>query len=300
MMRILLMLVTFLVSAACWANAAQAAQENAFTPRFKSETREADYTIGSIARQHLEVEVPRGYVLDEGSLPEKEQTEAVELRDISWKIEEDKTVTRYQFAIEWQIFVAFETVKSTPLRGLELVFQKDGKSIDISIPPDSVLISNLLPPKMDEKHVRPYPDVPPQPINVLPFWLGGVAAFCLLLISGFYIAWFMGWVSLPSERNMPFRQAWREIKNLPEHHKNSVPNALQILGHAVSQHAGHTVTLENLTTLFAKQHQLQHFSLELTKLYQEIQRTFFAGSTPALQLGELKKIAKKLSQLELS
>lgn len=267
---------------------------------FMSETREADYTIGDVATQHLIVEVPQGYVLDEGSIPEKGQTEAIELRDIHWQVEDVDAVSRYTFSIHWQIFVAFETVKSTPLRALELVFMKNGKSITVSIPPDSVLVSNLLPPKMDEKHVRPYADVPPQKINLWPLWLGLVSALLVLFMAGFYLAWWMGWITLPSEKNMPLRQAWRQIKQLQEGHEPSVRNALKILGSAISLYAGHTVTVENLSAFCARNPRLQKCASELTRCYQDIQRTFFAGQKPTMRLAEVKNLAKQLSQIEIS
>lgn len=293
-MRIVCFIFNLLLSVAVHAASAQA------TTSIQSQTRETDYTIGDVAVQHLTVEVPKGYVLDEGSIPEKAQTDAVELRDIHWTIEETASVTRYQFDIDWQIFVAFETVKSTPLRGLELVFKNAEKSLTVSVPADSVLISNLLPPKMDEKHVRPYPNVAPQKIDTFALWLGVFVALFVLLASSVYIAWFMGWIRLPSERNMPFRLAWRQIKSISASQDNAVQAALKVLGAAVSAYAGYVVTHENVSRLSIKNSHLHPYAHALTKLYQDIQHTFFAGKTPTLSLDEVKKLAKQLSSLELS
>lgn len=293
-MRIVCFIFSLLLSVAVHAASAQA------TASVKSQTRETDYTIGDVAVQHLTIEVPKGYVLDEGSIPEKAQTDAVELRDIHWTIEEKASVTRYNFTIDWQIFVAFETVKSTPLRSLELVFKNAEKSLTVSVPADSVLISNLLPPKMDEKHVRPYPNVSPQKIDTFALWLGVFVALFVLLVSSLYIAWFMGWIRLSSERNMPFRLAWRQIKSISASQDNAVQEALKVLGAAVSAYAGYVVTHGNVSRLSIKNPHLQPYAHELSRLYQEIQHTFFAGAIPTLSLDEVKKLAKQLSRLELS
>lgn len=268
----------------------------------QSQTRETDYTLGSVARQHLTIDVPKGYVLDEGSLPEKGVTEAIELRDVRWQTEDIGNITRYRFVIDWQIFVAFETVKSTPLRSLELVFNHHNasKHMTVRVPPDSVLVSNLLPPKMDEKHVQPYPDVSPFAINTQPYWLSLFVGLVLLVLSGAYIAWFMGWIRLPSERNMPFRQAWRQMKALSPSQASSTQEAMRLLGQACSQYAGQTVTVENLAGVVNKQQALQPYQDALFGFYQDVQATFYAGQLPKSSLASLVKLSKQLSRLEVA
>lgn len=289
---------------------AVSAKETIPPVRFLSETRETDYTIGDIATQRLLVEVPKGYVLDESSVPKKSKTESsktessktesIELRDVRWEVEPYQNLTRYRFTLDWQIFVAFETVKSTPLRTLELVFRKGDQSLNVSIPPDSVLVSNLLPPKMDAKHVQPYPDVAPTPVPLTKYWLGLAVALITLIVSLTYMAWFMGWISMPFEKRMPFRQAWRQIKSLPQQDIQSVPESLRILSKSLSDYAGYAVTSENLIRFGAEQTLIAPYLTDLTNMYQALQNTFFAGAKPSITLMEVKTLAKQLSHLEVS
>jgi len=274
---------------------------SAFAEPYKllSHTRETDYTIGSVARQHLEIELPLGYRLDEGSLPEKGVTEAVELRDMHWQFEDEKKSTHYTFEIDWQIFLAFDTVKSIQLRNLTLVFKRENKSLSIEVPADSVLVSNLLPPKMDVQHVQPYADVMPMPINITPMVLTLLCSIMMLLATFIYIAWYFGWITFSAEKSMPFRQAWRAIKKINADELN-VTNALQIMSRAFNQYAGYAVTTENLPTLLAERVDLKSASLEINQLYHAIQLSFFAGQSPTYSLNEIKKLAKQLSKLELS
>lgn len=265
----------------------------------QSYTRETDYTIGSVARQYLTIHVPLGYRLDEGSLPEKGVTEAVELRDITWKNNDNAKQTVYHFNIDWQIFVASETVKSIPLRGLELVFKRDKQSFTVAVPADAVLVSNLLPPKMDAKHVQPYPDMLPRPSNSSALVTTMLLAFAVLLLACLYIAWFFGWISFKAEKAMPFRQAWRAIRQLPNNASHE-REAMQTISHAFNQYASTTITNENLASILQPPSKLAPYADEVRALYVDIQETFFAGKSPQHTVKSIEKLAKQLSKLELS
>lgn len=266
---------------------------------FASYTRETDYTIGSVAHQYLTVSVPKDYRLDEGSIPEKGVTEAIELRSIEWDIDESTAMTRYHFRIDWQIFVAAETVKSVPLRSLSLVFKRNKHSITVNIPPDSVLVSNLLPPKMDAKHVLPYPDISPPRVTNTPLIILLCLASASFIISSLYIAWYLGWIRLPMEKAMPFRKAWRTMRNLNED-AASTRQAMQMLSHAFSHYAGFSVTRESMPRMLAERAPLTPYQQEITQFYDDMQLTFFAGQSTMNNVGSLKVLAKKMSRIELS
>lgn len=270
------------------------------TYTLKSKTRETDYTIGSVARQHLTITLPLGYRLDEGSLPVVGQTEAIELRNVQWSFQDKQGKTHYTLDIDWQIFVAAETVKSTPLRGLELVFKRNTQSLTVPVPPDSVLISNLLPPKMDAAHVKPYPDIEPPLINLVPLYYVIAVSVFLLLLTGTYCAWYFGWIRLPRESSMPFRQAWRAIKQLPAAHIDSSKQAMQILSRAFDQYAGFAVTKENVSQVLAQRPALGVHAELIRTFYADLQQTFFAGAQPHHSAATLVDMARQLSKLELS
>lgn len=264
-----------------------------------SYTRETDYTIGSIVRQGLEVVVPRGYRLDPASFPEKAQIDAVELRDVNLDFSDEKTQTRYKIMIEWQVFLAAESVKSVPLKPLSLVFKRDGQILTVPVPADKILISNLLPAQMDAVHVRPYDDVAPQLIPLQPILLTLVASLGLCLACIVYLAWYFGWIKLKRDAVLPFRQAWLEIRALPQA-PESVAAAMVLLSRAFDRHLGHSLSAEQLGVIVTDHARLATHAEAIRNFFADVQATFFAGQPPLHDLKRLEKLARKLSQLELS
>lgn len=262
----------------------------------KSETRSADYTIGSIAKQSIEVFVPAGFVLDTSSLPVKKPSDTVELRQLAWQTQRMGNRIRYTIDIDWQIFVAYEVVRDVPLKPLNLVFEKDQEKLRVNIPAEQILLSNLLPHKMQAQHLALYPDIPPQRADLSTLWLSLLFMLCLLLLSLLYIAWYMGWVQLPFEKQMPFRQAWKAIK---QQQGAPADSAMQRLAYAVSEYAGYTVTTENIADLFEQKPEISAYQAELIQFYQALQQVFFAGLVPTYSQQSVLKLAKQLSHLEM-
>lgn len=269
-------------------------------PRAESHTREADYTLGSIARQHITLHVPPGFELDAASLPLPAQNEAIEFRKADWTISDSNTGRLIQLEIDWQIFVAGDTVKTIPLKNLHLQFKRDQQRLTIDVPADKVIVSSLLPARIDAEHVKLYPDAP------LPDWslseqLWKLAGWLLLLSAGLvYIAWYLGWIRFPQEKHMPFRQAWRAIRRLKRDQNEARMQAMRLISRAVDQFAGYAVTAENLPKLVASQPAIAPYRDALMHFYQDVQHTFFAGQPVSASLSELKQLAKTLSHVEIS
>ena len=268
--------------------------------RVESATREIDYTLGSIARQHITLHVPPGFALDPASLPPPAQNEAIELRDAQWKTRDTARERLILLDIDWQIFVAGDTVKTMPLKKLHLEFKRDQQRLTVDVPADKVIVSSLLPARIDAEHVKLYPDAP------LPEWsltcqLWTLAGWLSLLGSGvLYLLWYVGLVQLPQEKRMPFRQAWRAIRRLRDHSHDDRMQAMRLICHAMNQCAGYAVTLENLPRFLAAQAAMRMHRDALQHFYQDVQHAFFAGQQTALSLDALKQLAKSLSQLEIS
>lgn len=276
------------------------AVESSFQLKAESSTREADYTLGSIARQHITLHVPPGFELDPASLPAPAQNEAIELRSAHWTTTDSKTERLIHLDIDWQIFVAGDSVRIMPLKKLHLEFKKEQQRLTIDVPADKVIVSSLLPARIDQAHVQLYPDSPlpewslAKQLWILAGWLS------LAMLSLVYIAWVMGWIQLPQEKNMPFRQAWREIRKLKGNPQEAAKQAMQLISRAMDQFAGVAVTAENLTQVTSTHTVLTAYQTQLQAFYQEIQQAFFAGKPVSASLADLKQLAKQLSQVELS
>lgn len=268
--------------------------------RAESYTREVDYTIGSIARQHITLHLPQGFELDAASLPAPAQNEAIELRKAGWNSQDTKNGRIIQLDIDWQIFVAGDTVKTMPLKPLHLQFKRDQQRLAIDVPADKVIVSSLLPARIDAEHVRLYPDAP------MPGWplsdqLWKLAGWLLLLSSGLvYMAWYVGWITLPQEKRMPFRQAWRGIRRFRQDQNEVRLQAMRLISRALDQFAGYAVTAENLPRLLASQASITPYRDTLQHFYQDVQQSFFAGQPVTHSLSELKRLAKNLSHMEIS
>lgn len=284
----------------CLFASANAVAENTFQLRAESSTREADYTLGSIARQHVTLHVPPGFELDPASLPAPAQNEAIELRTAHWTSTESDTERLIQLDIDWQIFVAGDSVRIMPLKKLHLEFKKEQQRLTIDVPADQVIVSSLLPARIDQAHVQLYPDspLPEWPLAKQLWRLAGWAS--LAAISLIYIAWVMGWIQLPQEKNMPFRQAWRAISKLRANQQDATKQAMCLISRAMDSFAGIAVTAENLTHVTSKQSGLAAYQDQLQGFYQDLQQTFFAGKPASASLVDLKQLAKQLSRVELS
>jgi hypothetical protein len=269
-------------------------------PRAESHTRETDYTLGSIARQHITLHVPPGYELDAASLPAPAQNEAIELRKAHWTNNDSKKERLIALDIDWQIFVAGDTVKTIPLKNLHLQFKREQQRLAIEVPADKVIVSSLLPARIDAEHVKLYPDAP------LPEWplsdqLWQLAGWLFLLSAGLvYMAWYLGWIQLPQEKRMPFRQAWHGIRRLRQDRNETRMQAMRLISRAVDQFAGYAVTAENLPRLLANQSAITPYNDALQRFYQDVQKTFFAGQPVSSSLNDLKQLVKTLSQVEIS
>lgn len=284
-------------------SAASTLQSGAFSavqPRAESHTRETDYTLGSIARQHISLHVPPGFELDAASLPAPAQNEAIELRQAHWTHSDSKNERLIQLVIDWQIFVAGDTVKTLPLKNLHLQFKREQQRLTLDVPADKVIVSSLLPARIDAEHVKLYADAP------LPEWpldrqLWQLAGWFSVLGCGLvYFAWYLGWIQLPQEKQMPFRQAWRAIRRSRHDHNETRMQAMRLISRALDQFAGYAVTAENLPGLLASQSALTPYRDLLLHFYQQLQQTFFAGQPVSLSLHELQQLAKTLSQVEIS
>jgi hypothetical protein len=276
------------------------AVESSFQLKAESSTREADYTLGSIARQHITLHVPPGFELDPASLPAPAQNEAIELRNAHWTTTDSKTERVIHLDIDWQIFVAGDSVRIMPLKKLHLEFKNEQQRLTIDVPADKVIVSSLLPARIDQAHVQLYPDSPlPEWALAKQLWtLAGWLSLAVLSLA--YIAWVMGWIQFPQEKNMPFRQAWREIRKLKGNPQEAAKQAMQLISRAMDQFAGVAVTAENLTRVTSTHTVLTAYQTQLQTFYQEIQQAFFAGKPVSTSLADLKQLAKQLSQVELS
>lgn len=264
--------------------------------RVSSIVREADYTIGSVARQQVVVDTPHGYRLDAGSLPEKGLTDAIELRDVQWDARDTGASTRHYITLDWQIFVAGDTTRIVPLKALQLQFVRDGKLLPVSVRPGNVFVSSLLPVKMDKRSVQPYPDVKPPLMPTQQLWLLLFGGGFGVMLAGMYFAHYFGWL-FGKKAPMYFRAATRDIRRLRSR-PEAVRSAMQRLAAAYSAYAGYAVTPGRLDTLLATRPEMAPLEADTRTFFADLQRVFFAGTSPEYDVQALERLARRLCQME--
>lgn len=273
---------------------------NEFDPRVQSHLREINYTVGDIAHQSIIIDTPLGYRLDTSTLPKIGNHRVIEVRSVQSSFQDEAGFTRHQLTIDWQVFMALREIRAVPLLDIDLQFLRAGKVLPVHIPASEIIVSPLLPTKMDKVHLVPQPDVVPQQLTLKPYIYTLVASSIGLLLSMIYFAWHAGWIRSRLDTGLPFRQAWQAMRQLRKQADHSTENvvrqAIALLSRAFDEYAEGVISTENLDQLFAKNPGLGKQQAAIIKFYTDMQYVFFAGGRPAHSLQELEKLARQLSR----
>ena len=279
-------------------------------PRVQSQLREIDHTVGDIVRQTLTIDTPRGYRLDESTLPRPGSGKVIEVRKIQTEFNDLKSITRHVVIMDWQVFMALREIRPVPLLDIDLQFLRDGKVLPVHIPAAQVIISPLLPTKMTSEFLVPQADVAPKSSVEQPYLLTFAAAMAWFLISVLGIAWYLGLLHTPKDVALPFRQAWQDIRKLRRGKvgkviarvmgkaadDDRVEEAMRLLIRAFDRYTGYSVNTENLAQVFEQHSRLQAHQPFIQAFYHDVERVFF-GEQPAMQsLDHLERFARHLSR----
>jgi len=274
-----------------------------YTPRVQNQLREINYTVGDIARQRITIETPLGYRLDKSTLPKTGSRKAIEVRDVQASYQDKRTLTKHVLVIDWQLFIALREIRAIPLLDLDLQFLRDGKMLPVHIPAAEVIVSPLLPTKMDPAYLIPKADVAPMPIRRQPYLYTLEAGLIGMLLASLYLVWHMGWIRPGLDASLPFRQAWHSIRKLRKQAgapEQNVRQAMVLLSRAFDQYAGRSISNESLKTLFIQHPELQAQQLAIVQFYQDTQSLFFAGGAPAHSLEQIEHLVRQLSRRQVA
>lgn len=269
----------------------------------RSTMREIGYNVGDVARQTITVETPPGYRFDPASLPNIGKTSGViELRDASWQFEDMKSLTRHTLVLDWQIFQVLQEVRSYPLMPLRLQFRHKDKVMHVELKPASVVVSSLLPTRMDAGRLQHLPDMEPQPRTTTGMLWGLLVSAPVALLTMIYFAWYFDWLQLGQRWNRPYRVACREMRAIRNKSKDENAQQLQAamksLRQACDVHAGAALSRERLHLLFERHPWILPLRPELEQLYADSDRLFFAGEAETADFERLYRLGRKLRALE--
>lgn len=268
----------------------------------KSNVEELGYRVGDIAHQTVEVITPKGYRLDETSIPAIGKGAAnIELRHADWKQTDFGNKTRHLVTLEWQVFRVMQEARYYALRPLHLQFKQKKRAIAIDIQPAQVLVSSVLPSQMNKETMTLRADIKPKlrniSIYVAMLWLSSFT----FLLTLFYFIWHFDWFHLRVRKAQPFRRAYRDIKRLSKANSAEIANtfkAMGILRSAFDASAEFTLTIERLSLLYQHCAWLLPKQQDIERFYLVSELAFFAGEQPKLSLIQLKKLSHQLMRLE--
>jgi|SRR5690554_3203940 hypothetical protein len=268
----------------------------------QSISREIGYRVGDVVRQIIHIETPSDYRFDQTSLPAKGRSAGpVELRDASWQFENRNNVVQHTLIIDWQIFQVLQEVRAFPLLPLQLKFRRDDHVLVADLDAANVIVSTLLPTRLDAARLKPFPDVEPQPREtlILMWWL--TTTLMLVLLTLIYFAWYFDLLKIKFLWGRPYRIACREIRKLRRQHGEATQKseaAMRYLRRACDHTAGAALSRERLYLLFESHPWLLPLRAELEQLYSDSDQVFFAGYPVEKDIESIYRLGKKLRALE--
>ena len=268
-------------------------------PQIRSQLREINYTVGDIAQQTITIDLPLGYRLDRSTLPRVGSRSAIDIRSIHVTYEDLQKITRYKVIVDWQVYMALMEIRSVPLLDIDFQFLHEGKKVlPVHVKAREVIISPVLPTRMDKQHLIPQPDIEPQATDLKPYITGLITGVFGFLLAALYIAWDWGWIQNKTDTALPFRKAWLAISKIRKQadQADDVRYSLILLSRAFDEYAQAVVSPENLTNLFTRYPNLKTQESVIRQFYADAQRVFFAGDKPSHSLEQIESLARDLSR----
>lgn len=253
------------------------------------EPRAFGYHVGDIVEREVIVHVPRGFVLDEASLPRPgARGKALELQAVSRHTESESGGTRHALKLRYQVFMSPTEVRTLEIAPFSLSFKGDGRDQDLRVEAWPVTVSPLVPAEVSPREglgeLRP--DAAPPLIDTRSTRTRLLAYGVVLLLCLAYLA--QVYVALPwwSSRRRPFANAWRQLSHLPAGSPSvEWRAAFQRVHDALNQTAGEVVFEHGVDRFVAAQPRYAGLRADLLTFFEQSRREFFAGGQPAADGG---------------
>jgi mxaA protein len=253
------------------------------------EPRAFGYHVGDIVEREVIVQAPRGFVLDEATLPRPgARGKALELQAVSQHTESESGGTRHELKLRYQVFMSPTEVRTLEIVPFSLSFKGDGRDQDLRVEAWPVTVSPLVPTEVSPREgmgeLRP--DAAPPLIDTRStqtrlLAYGVVLLLCLAYLAQVYIA--MPWWA---SRKRPFANAWRQLSGLPAGSPSvEWRAAFQRVHDALNQTAGEVVFEHGVDRFVAAQPRYAGLRAELLTFFEQSRREFFAGGQPAADGG---------------
>jgi mxaA protein len=256
------------------------------------------YVIGDVIEQVAVVDVPRGSVIDVGTLPKLgRQGGWVELVfPVAVKRLDEEHL---RLTLRYQLMNAPREVTVVFLPGIKFkLLGENGQFFERSLPAQAISASPIT---RDEaftragmEAMRPEREVLPMPVETFSTsmwrWLG--AAAIAFLGAGAVLWW-----RRSRQAEGPFARAARSLRMMRE--SGDAEESIRRMHAAFNETAGRSVFAESLETFFADKPEYQSMRVEITQFYARSRRVFFDPvGKGELQAFSLKDFVRALVRIE--
>ncbi len=247
-----------------------------------SEPRAYGYQVGDHVQRRIAVEVPRGWALDEASLPKPGgRGLALELREVrQWR---SATVSgeRIELALDYQVFLAPAAPRTVEMAAHRLVFSTGSRQVEALIEAWPVTIAPLVQAdaptrrglgEMQADRPPPLVDTSAVRTRLMAYAVAAALLLAALALAHLGPPW-------NAARNRPFAVAWRRLRRLPAQPEAAQWQAACVALHeALNRSAGEVLYERGLDDFLRRRPAFASLRDELQRFLRTSRAQFFGGA----------------------
>lgn len=264
------------------------------------EPRAFGYTVGDTVSRRIELTVPAGLTLDQGSLPRAgTRGRALELQRVV--LHKSFSGAPEALQLDYQIFLAPREVRVLEMPAIELRFAGSPRPQTLRIDAWPVTVAPLAPAESPTREglgeLRPDREPPRVDTRAAGTRLA-LAAGALLLLLG-YLANVYLVLPWSAQRRRPFGRAWKQLGALPAQPDAAQRRAAFERVHAALNETGGEVLFEpGLDRFIAAQPRFAPLRDELARFFAVSRSEFFAGRSDGADMSWLRTFSRRCRDIE--
>ena len=280
-------------------NAGAAAAPDTLSAR-SDEPRAFGYTVGDTVSRRIELAVPVGLTLDQGSLPRAGiRGRALELQRVV--LHKSFSGAPEALQLDYQLFLAPSEVRVLEMPAIELRFDGSPRPQTLRIDAWPVTVAPLAPIESPTREglgeLRPDREPPRVDTRAAGTRLALEAGGGLLLLG--YLANVYLVLPWSAQRRRPFGRAWKQLGALPAQPDAAQRRAAFERVHAALNETGGEVLFEpGLDRFIASHPRFAPLRLELVRFFAVSRSEFFAGRSDGADVNWLRAFGRRCRDIE--
>lgn len=265
-----------------WWLASAALADDAVLRVEASEPRAYGYQVGDHVQRRIAVEVPRGWALDEASLPKPGgRGLALELREVRQSRSATVSGERIELALDYQVFLAPAAPRTVEMAAHRLVFSTGSRQVEALIEAWPVTIAPLVQAdaptrrglgEMQADRPPPLVDTSAVRTRLMAYAVAAALLLAALALAHLGPPW-------NAARNRPFAVAWRRLRRLPAQPEAAQWQAACVALHeALNRSAGEVLYERGLDDFLRRRPAFASLRDELQRFLHTSRAQFFGGA----------------------